>query len=111
MGGDSLPRWVKPQLCALIDEPPDGSEWLHEIKYDGYRMHARLDRGKAQLLTRPGVDWTHKHPRVVSALSLLPVQQAYVDGELCGVRPDGKTSFSLTPPPSATPNADPPAFF
>ena len=38
MGGDSLPRWVKPQLCALIDEPPDGSEWLHEIKYDGYRI-------------------------------------------------------------------------
>ena len=37
MGGGSLPRWVKPQLCALVDEPPQGPEWLHEIKYDGYR--------------------------------------------------------------------------
>jgi ATP-dependent DNA ligase len=91
MGGDSLPRWVKPQLCALIDEPPDGSEWLHEIKYDGYRMHARLDRGKAQLLTRTGLDWTHKYPPIAAALSVLPVREAYVDGELCGVRPDGKT--------------------
>ena len=106
MGRGGLPRWVKPQLCALADEPPQGPEWLHEIKYDGYRMHARLDRGKAQLLTRTGVDWTHKHPRVVSALSLLPVQQAYVDGELCGVRPDGKTSFSLIQAASDTGNAD-----
>jgi bifunctional non-homologous end joining protein LigD len=43
----------------LVDAPPQGSEWLHEIKYDGYRMHARVDRGKAQLLTRTGLDWTH----------------------------------------------------
>jgi ATP-dependent DNA ligase len=43
MDGGSLPKRVKPQLCKLVDEPPDGSEWLHEIKYDGYRMHARLD--------------------------------------------------------------------
>src|SRR6266851_611880 len=56
MGGGSLPMWVKPQLCKLVDEPPDGSEWLHEIKYDGYRMHARLDGGKTQLLTRTGLD-------------------------------------------------------
>jgi ATP-dependent DNA ligase len=56
MGGGRLPRWVKPQLCKLVDEPPDGSEWLHEIKHDGYRMHARLDHGKARLLTRHGLD-------------------------------------------------------
>jgi ATP-dependent DNA ligase len=42
--------WVKPQLCKLVDAPPQGPEWLHEIKYDGYRMHARLHRGRAQLL-------------------------------------------------------------
>jgi ATP-dependent DNA ligase len=63
---------------------------LHEIKYDGYRMHARLDHGKAQLLTRTGLDWTHKYAPIVGALSLLPVQQAYLDGELRGVRPMGK---------------------
>src|SRR6266446_8043166 len=90
-----LPKWVKPQLCKLVDAPPQGAEWLHEIKYDGYRMHARLDHGKAQLLTRTGLDWTHKYAPIAGALSLLPVQQAYLDGELCGVRPDGKTSLSL----------------
>jgi bifunctional non-homologous end joining protein LigD len=51
-----LPKWVKPQLCKLVDAPPQGPEWLHEIKYDGYRMHARLDHGRGQLLTRTGLD-------------------------------------------------------
>jgi bifunctional non-homologous end joining protein LigD len=106
MVGGSLPRWVKPQLCKLVDEPPEGSEWLHEIKYDGYRMHARLDQGKAQLLTRTGLDWTHKYAPIASALSVLPLQQAYFDGELCGVRPDGKTSFSLIQAASDTGNGD-----
>ena len=41
----ALPGWVKPQLTKLVEEPPEGPEWLHEIKFDGYRMHARLDRG------------------------------------------------------------------
>jgi len=52
----ALPNWVKPQLAKLVDQPPDGPEWLHEIKFDGYRMHARLDRGVARLLTRTGID-------------------------------------------------------
>src|SRR5207244_5901826 len=52
----ALPSWVKPQLTKLVDQPPDGPEWLHEIKFDGYRMHARLDRGAVQLLTRTGLD-------------------------------------------------------
>ena len=50
-----LPSWVKPQLCKLVDAPPQGPEWLHEIKYDGYRVYARLDRGRAHLLTRTGL--------------------------------------------------------
>src|SRR5712671_7486283 len=100
MGRGGLPRWVKPQLCALVDEPPQGPEWLHEIKYDGYRMHARLDHGKSQLLTRTGLDWTHKYPPIAAALFVLPLQQAYFDGELCGIRSHGKTSFSWTRAPS-----------
>src|SRR5882672_6033256 len=82
-------------FCKLVDAPPQGPDWLHEIKYDGYRMHARLDRGKAQLLTRTGLDWTPKYPPIAAALSALPAKQAYLDGELCGVTPDGKTSFQL----------------
>ena len=111
MGVGSLPRWVKPQLCALVDEPPQGPEWLHEIKYDGYRMHARLDHGKAQLLTRTGLDWTHKYRPIAAALSALPLQQAYFDGELCGIRSHGKTSFSLIQAASDTGNADALVFF
>jgi bifunctional non-homologous end joining protein LigD len=57
---------------VLVDGPPQGPERLHEIKYDGYRVHARLDRGKAQLLTRTGLDWNHKYPPITAALSGLP---------------------------------------
>jgi ATP-dependent DNA ligase len=48
-------------------------------------MHARLDRGRAQLLTRTGLDWTHKYPSLAAAVSVLPAKQAYLDGELCGI--------------------------
>ena len=75
-----LPKRVKPQLCKLVDTPPRGPEWLHEIKYDGYRMHARLDRGRAQLLTRTGLDWTPKYPTIAAAVSALPARQGYFDG-------------------------------
>ena len=62
----ALPGWIKPQLTKPVDQPPDGPEWLHEIKFDGYRMHARLDRGAIRLLTHTGLDWTHKYPQVPS---------------------------------------------
>src|SRR6476661_3897756 len=91
----ALPSWVKPQLTKLVDQPPDGPEWLHEIKFDGYRMHARLDRGAVRLLTRTGLDWTHKYPAIAAAVAVLPAEQAYLDGELCGVRAYGITSFSM----------------
>ena len=48
----ALPEWVAPQLTQLVDAAPDGDQWLHEIKYDGYRMDARIDRGAVKLLTR-----------------------------------------------------------
>jgi len=58
-------------------------------------MHARLDRGAVRLLTRTGLDWTHKYPPIAAAVSTLGARQAYFDGELCGVFPDGITSFSM----------------
>ena len=86
-----LPAWISPQLTELVDAAPDGDQWLHEIKYDGYRMHARLDRGTVKLLTRTGLDWTHKYPAIAAAVSSLGSRQAYLDGELSGVFPDGIT--------------------
>jgi bifunctional non-homologous end joining protein LigD len=83
------PRWIKPQLTRLVDDAPAGPDWLHEIKYDGYRMHARLVDGKAQLLTRTGLDWSKQYPFTIDALQSLPVKSAYLDGELCALGPDG----------------------
>ncbi|TAL81007.1 MAG: hypothetical protein EPN75_05550 [Beijerinckiaceae bacterium] len=89
------PRWVEPELCRLMEKAPSGPRWVHEIKFDGYRMGARIEHGQVTLLTRSGLDWTGKYPETAAALSKLPVESAYIDGELCGVRPDGVTSFSL----------------
>jgi bifunctional non-homologous end joining protein LigD len=91
----ALPEWIRPQLMQLVKEAPEGDQWLHEIKFDGFRMHARLDRGKVRLLTRNGLNWTAKYPQIAAAVSSLPARQAYLDGELCGVRPDGTTSFCM----------------
>jgi DNA ligase D-like protein (predicted ligase) len=91
-----LPAFVRPQLVKLVTEAPAGERWAHELKFDGYRMHARIDRGRVQLITaRSGLDWTSKYPATAEALKKLPVARAYLDGELCAVRPDGTTSFSL----------------
>jgi len=100
-----LPEWIPPQLTELVDEAPDGPEWLHEIKFDGYRMHARLDRGVVRLLTRTGLDWTHKYPATAAAVLLVGSRQAYLDGELYGVHPDGITSFSMIQTASDSGNA------
>jgi bifunctional non-homologous end joining protein LigD len=95
----------------LVKEPPDGSDWLHEIKFDGYRIHARISSGEVRLLTRTGLDWTDKYPPIAAALKKLPVGNAYLDGELCGVRPDGTTSFSMIQAASDSGNANALVFF
>jgi bifunctional non-homologous end joining protein LigD len=106
-----LPQWIRPQLTELVDEAPDGPDWLHEIKFDGYRMHARLDRGAVQLLTHTGLDWTHKDPAIAAAVASLGATQAYLDGELSGVRADGVTSFSMIQAASDSGNAAALVFF
>ena len=100
-----LPEWIRPQLTEIVDQAPDGPDWLHEIKFDGYRLHARLDRGSVKLLTRTSLDWTHKYPPIAAAVSALSARQAYLDGELCGVFPDGITSFSMIQAASDAGNA------
>jgi DNA ligase D-like protein (predicted ligase) len=90
----ALPQWIPPQLTQLVAAAPEGDGWLHEIKFDGYRLHARLDHGAVTLLTRTGLDWTHKYPAIAKAVTALDARQAYLDGELCGIGPDGIPSFS-----------------
>ncbi len=71
----TLPEWVPPQLTQLVDAAPEKDGWLHEIKFDGYRMMARLDRGAVKLLTRTDLDWTHKYPAIAAAVASLGTRQ------------------------------------
>ena len=82
-----------PQLATLVDTPPSGDEWLHEIKYDGYRIGARVRQGRVSLYTRNGNDWTAVFPEIADALGTLGVDDALIDGEVAVVLPDGRTSF------------------
>jgi DNA ligase D-like protein (predicted ligase) len=91
-----LPQWIPPQLSQLVEKAPSGPQWLHEIKLDGFRMAARLERGHAKLLTRTGLDWSAKYPVVLTALAAVRAKSAYIDGELCGLDEDGLPSFAET---------------
>jgi bifunctional non-homologous end joining protein LigD len=91
-----LPRWIPPQLCQPVENAPSGPKWLHEIKLDGFRMSARIERGRLQLLTRTGLDWSDKYPSTVAALANVKAKTAYFDGELCGVDDAGLPSFAHT---------------
>ena len=91
----AMPATVQPQLPILVAVVPSGDQWLHEIKYDGYRIVARLARGAATLLSRNGKDWTAKFPTIAAAFGSLPVKNALFDGELVYEQSDGVTSFSL----------------
>src|SRR5688572_23667017 len=84
---------MEPQLATLVDEAPDGDEWLHELKYDGYRILARLHDGRATLSSRRGKDWTTKFPGVRAAVEQLPARNAILDGEVAVTAADGRTSF------------------
>ena len=84
---------VEPQLATLVDRPPSTGQWVYEIKYDGYRMLASIDRGKVQLRSRNQLDWTRTFPGVSAALARLDLASAVLDGEVCYVTEDGQSSF------------------
>ena len=92
---DGLPAFVPPNLATLHGSPPDGAEWIHEIKFDGYRIEARLDHGKVRLLTRKQLDWTHRFERIAHAVAALPAETALLDGEMVVENEKGVSSFSL----------------
>ena len=83
----------RPQLATLVTEPPSGGEWLHEIKYDGYRIGARIRGGRVSLYSRTGKDWTAAFPEITAAVEKLGAADALLDGEVAIVLPDGRTSF------------------
>ncbi len=87
------PRFVRPELATLVDRAPAGEDWLHEIKFDGYRAIARIDRGAVTMYSRNEKDWTEPFAAVVDELTRLPAQSAVLDGEVAVVLPDGRTSF------------------
>ena len=90
-----LPPFVEPELATLAVKPPAGKRWIHEIKFDGYRLQARIEAGKVRLLTRGGLDWSAKFGKtVVSAFHDLPVGSALIDGELVVESSSGATDFS-----------------
>ncbi|HKM70215.1 MAG TPA: DNA ligase D, partial [Stellaceae bacterium] len=89
-----MPGNLKPQLATPATAAPAGPEWLHEIKYDGYRLFARIEHGKVRLITRNGLDWTDKFPDLAHAFARLPVDTALIDGELVHLASDGTTNFS-----------------
>jgi len=87
----TLPAWVAPQLATLVSGPPPGDDWVHEIKLDGYRILLRIERGRAELLTRNRPDWTARFPTVAAAA--LPVKEALLDGEIVVLDAAGVSSF------------------
>jgi bifunctional non-homologous end joining protein LigD len=87
----ALPKQL--QLALLVDEAPTGDDWLHEQKFDGYRIIAELDGRKLRLLSRRFNDWTAQFPTVVDAVAALSVKNVVLDGEVAVVMPDGRTSF------------------
>lgn len=88
-----LPATLPPQLATPSERAPTGRNWLHEIKFDGYRIVAHIEHGKARLMTRNGHDWTARLRTQAKQLETLPVEQAIVDGELVALSAGGASSF------------------
>lgn len=88
------PPFAPVQLATLVDAPPDGPDWLHETKYDGYRALIACGGGTSVVYTRSGHDWTDKFPEVAQAAAALTVDAALIDGEIVALDAAGNPSFS-----------------
>jgi bifunctional non-homologous end joining protein LigD len=89
----SFPKFISPQLATLMKEPPQGENWMHELKFDGYRMVCHWNAGKVQFWSRNRKDWTSKFPSVAKALKSLKIETAVLDGEIVIMDAQGRTSF------------------
>ena len=88
-----LPARVEPQLATAAAAPPRGTDWLHEIKFDGYRTVARLEHGTVELITRSGLDWTKRYGELGAAFAALPCKSAIIDGEIVVLDDQGISRF------------------
>jgi bifunctional non-homologous end joining protein LigD len=88
----AMPDFIPPQLCETLARPPASGGWIHEIKFDGYRIQMRIEDGKATLKTRKGLDWTAKYPAIATSASALP--DAIIDGEICALEENGAPDFA-----------------
>jgi bifunctional non-homologous end joining protein LigD len=89
----AMPRELPPQLCTLTEHAPTGSDWLHEIKFDGYRLVAHKDAKGVRLMTRAGLDWTSRFAPIADAVASLDAKAAILDGEACVLDAHGHTDF------------------
>ncbi len=90
----AVPELLAPQFATLVDQPPEGAQWLYEIKHDGYRILARIAAGKVRLFSRNGKDWTRRLAAVAKAVARLGVNDTWLDGEVVALLPDGRSSFA-----------------
>jgi bifunctional non-homologous end joining protein LigD len=88
----SLPTFIEPQLCKLVERPPAAAGWAHEVKFDGYRAQLRVVNGKASIRTRSGLDWTHQFEAIADAAKSLP--DCIIDGEVCALDEEQMPSFA-----------------
>ena len=98
------PEFVEPELATLDTHVPTGPGWLHEIKYDGYRILGRKAGDETTLFSRSGLDWTVRFPAIAPALETLPCKDALIDGEIAFVLPSGITDFKSLQEHIDTPN-------
>ncbi|EKS32101.1 DNA ligase D [Afipia clevelandensis] len=91
-GSSKLPGFIAPQLCESTDQPPSGNGWVHEIKFDGYRVQLRIENGNATLKTRKGLDWTDKFSEIAKQAEKFP--DAIIDGEVVALDHEGHPSFA-----------------
>jgi bifunctional non-homologous end joining protein LigD len=89
-----LPGFIEPQLATLSTAMPKGADWLHEVKFDGYRILTYIENGKVRMFTRNGLDWTEKFGALPASLAKLPVTNAILDGELVALDEHHVSNFS-----------------
>ncbi|ADV13007.1 ATP-dependent DNA ligase [Mesorhizobium ciceri] len=87
-------KFIEPLMPTLVDRPPEGGDWIHEVKFDGYRSQMIIDEGGARIFTRRGLDWSSKYRDLAAAAALLNVENAIIDGEIIVLNAAGLSDFA-----------------